>query len=296
MAKRDYIQRHLLIARRLKAKPSTYDEIKDFLIQEQEVTGDNFSISKRTLQRDFKDINSIYGIEITYNKKERWYEISEEVEDKPFERILEAFETLSALNFSNQVSSKLILEKRGNKGTEHINGLLYAINNNFEINITHHSFWKRAPEVRTLHPIAVKESQNRWYLIAFDTVKKDYRNFGLDRITKLDITSKKFKSITFDTEKNYQHAFGVETYEPATKIVLTVDLFQSKYIKSLPLHGSQKVIFEDDKVCRFEYFMHPTHDLMMEILKYGELVKVEEPLGFQTDIRNKIKAMTQLYN
>ena len=195
MAKREYIQRHLLIARRLKAKPSTYEEIKDFLIQEQEVTGDNFSISKRTLQRDFRDINSIYGIEITYNKKERWYEISEEVEEKPFERILEAFETLSALNFSNQVSSKLILEKRGNKGTEHINGLLYAIDNKFEIKITHHSFWKEEPEVRTLHPIAVKESQNRWYLIAFDTVKNDFRNFGLDRIKNLDITSKKFIDI-----------------------------------------------------------------------------------------------------
>ena len=295
MAKREYIQRHLLIARRLKAKPSTYDEIKDFLIQEQEVTGDNFSISKRTLQRDFRDINSIYGIEITYNKKERWYEISEEVEEKPFERILEAFETLSALNFSNQVSSKLILEKRGNKGTEFINGLLYSIDNNFEINITHHSFWKGEPEVRTLHPIAVKESQNRWYLIAFDTVKNDFRNFGLDRIKNLDITSKKFKSITYDAAQYYQHAFGVETYEPATKIILAVDIFQSKYIKSLPLHTSQRVIFENETICRFEYFMHPTHDLMMEILKYGELVKVEEPFGFQTDIKNKIKAMSQLY-
>lgn len=155
MAKRQYTQRQLLITKKLKTQPFNYEEIKTFLIQEQEDTGDNFSISKRMLQRDFRDINSIYGIEINYNKKEGCYAISEEVEDKPVERILKAFETLSALNFSNQVSSKLILEKRENKGTEHINGLLYAIDNNFEINITHHRFWKGNSEIRILNPIAV---------------------------------------------------------------------------------------------------------------------------------------------
>lgn len=295
MAKREYIQRHLLIIKRLKNKPSTFEELKKYLLQQQEITGDNFDISKRTLQRDIKEIASIYEVEIKYNKKEGWYEITEEGQEKPFERIIEAFETLSALNFSNQVSNKLILEKKANKGTEHMHGLLYAIENQFEISMIHQSYWKEGPEKRIVHPIAIKEAQNRWYLICFDKEKNDFRNFALDRIQTLDISSQKFKSINYDASKYYQHAFGIETYEPVEKIILVFNAFQAQYIKSLPLHTSQKMVFEDNQKCKFEYYMHPTNDFIMEILKYGENVRVEEPMKLQEMVKERIQKMLKLY-
>lgn len=295
MAKREYIQRHLLVIKTLKSKPCNFEEIRKYLLSQQEITGDNFDISQRTFQRDLKEINTIYGIEIRYNKKEEWYEIAEEVEEKPFERIIEAFETLSALNFSNHVSSKLILEKRANKGTEHMHGLLYAIENSLEIIIKHQSYWKEQAEVRILQPIAIKESQNRWYLICFDTFKKDFRNFALDRITDLEISTLKFKPINYDVTANYKNAFGIETYDTETIIVLNFNVFQARYIKSLPLHSSQKILFENEDYCRFEYFMHPTNDFIMEIMKYGENVKVEEPIELKEKIKHKIQKMLSLY-
>lgn len=295
MAKREYIQRHLLIIKRLKSTPATFEELLNYLLIQQDVTGDNFDISQRTFQRDIKEINTIYGIEIKHNKKEGWYEITDEIEEKPFERIIEAFETLSALNFSNQVSTKFILEKRANRGTEHMHGLLFAIENNFQIIIKHQSYWKEEPEIRKLQPIAIKESKNRWYLICFDTVKKDFRNFGLDRIQNLEITNIKFKPINHNTTTYYQHAFGIETYEPVTKIVLKFNSFQAQYIKSLPLHHSQNVIFEDDISCKFEYYIHPTNDFIMEIMKYGENVIVEEPIALRENVRNRIITMLRLY-
>ena len=296
MAKREYIQRHLLIVKRLKSKPCNLDDIRKYLLTQQEITGDNFDISQRTFQRDVKEIYSIYGVEIKYNKREEWYEIADEAEEKPFERIIEAFETLSALNFSNQVSSKLILEKRGNKGTEHMHGLLYAIENHLEISIEHQSFWKENSEIRILQPIAIKESQNRWYLICFDTIKKDFRNFALDRILQLDITKNKFKPIIYDSTIYYEHAFGIETYEPATKIILNFNAFQARYIKTLPLHTSQKIVFENEEYCRFEFFMHPTNDFIMEIMKYGENVKVEEPKELKEKVKHRILETLSLYN
>ena len=77
---------------------------------------------------------------------------------------------------------------------------------------------------------------------------------------------------------------------------MAFDIKQAKYIKSFPLHSTQLLIFEDEIVCRFEYYMHPTHDFLMEILKYGETVKIDEPFGFQNFIKEKITAMANLYN
>lgn len=295
MAKREYIQRHLLIIKKLRNSPSTFENLQKYLVVQQELTGDNFTMSQRTFQRDVKEIYTIYGIEITYNKKEGWYEIKEEEEDKPFERIIEAFEMLSALNFSNRVSANLIVEKRATKGTEHMHGILHAIENKVLIKIQHQSFWKEEKEIRTLQPIAIKEAKNRWYLICLDTDLNEIRNFGLDRIVNLEITSQKFKQVAYDVAKEYRHAFGIETYEPATKIVLNFNAFQAKYIKTLPLHHSQTIVWENDERCQVEYFMHPTHDFIMEIMKYGETVKVEEPTELKENIKNRILEMVKIY-
>ncbi len=295
MAKRDFIQRYIFIINRLKSRASTFEELQDYLLTQQQITGDKLEISQRTLQRDLNEIRSLFDIDIQYNRNERVYEIVESITEKPIERIIESYEIINALNYANNVSRKLYLEQRKNQGTEHLHGLLYAIDNHFEVSFTHQSFWKDQPEVRTVHPITIKESQNRWYLICYDTEKKDNRNFGLDRITTLKITDKKFDTLLFDVTKYYQHAFGVETYEPAQKIMLNFTPFQAQYIKSLPLHDSQKLIFEDNENCRFEYFMHPTHDLLMEIMKYGESVKIEEPVAFQNWIKTRIADMSKRY-
>lgn len=295
MAKRDFIQRYIFIINRLKSRSSTFEELQDYLLRQQQITGDKLEISQRTLQRDLNEIRSLFDIDIQYNRREGVYEIVEAVTEKPIERIIESYEIINALNYSNNFSQKLYLEQRKNQGTEHLHGLLYAIENLLEVSFTHQSFWKDEPESRTVHPIAIKESQNRWYLIAYDVVKKEIRNFGLDRIISLKIADKKFSPFNFDVLKYYQHAFGVETYEPAQKIVLQFTNFQAKYIKSLPLHASQEIISENEEHCQFTYFMHPTNDFVMEILKYGEEVTVVSPESLKQTVKQRIQNMAALY-
>jgi proteasome accessory factor B len=295
MAKRDFIQRYIFIINRLKSRASTFEELQDYLLRQQQITGDKLEISQRTLQRDLNEIRSLFDIDIQYNRREGVYEIVESITEKPIERIIESYEIINALNYSNNVSQKLYLEQRKNQGTEHLHGLLYAIDNRLEVSFTHQSYWKEGFEIRTVHPIAIKECQNRWYLVCHDLDKKGIRNFGLDRISILKISDKKFSPYPFDVIEYYQHAFGVETNETAQKIVLQFTSFQSQYIKSLPLHTSQELLFEDDDKCHFAYFMHPTHDFEMEILKYGEHVTVLAPESLKQTISNRIDNMMALY-
>lgn len=295
MAKRDFIQRYILIINRLKSRAATFEELQDYLLRQQQITGDKLEISQRTLQRDLNEIRSLFDIDIQYNRKGGVYEIVESITEKPIERIIESYEIISALNYSEKVSQKLYLEQRKNQGTEHLHGLLYAIDNRFEVAFTHQSYWKEEQELRTVHPVAIKESQNRWYLICYDVTKKEIRNFALDRILTLKITDKKFTAIPFDVSKYYQHAFGVETYEPAQKIVLQFTAFQAKYITSLPLHASQELISENEEHCEFAYFMHPTNDFVMEILKYGEEVMVVSPESLKQTVKQRILNTATLY-
>jgi predicted DNA-binding transcriptional regulator YafY len=295
MAKREYIQRHLIIIKRLKNRPSSFEELHRYLLEQQDITGENFDISQRTFQRDIKDIYTIYGIEIKFNKSKGKYEVFDMEEEKDYDRIFESFETLSAINLSNHMGKKIVLERKADKGTEHLHGILYAIENNWLIAFQHQSYWKDEPTYRTLQPILIKEAQYRWYLVGWDTEKNEIRNFGLDRISNLEITNKKGISLEIDLTQYYHHAIGIETYEPAQKVIISSSTYQAQYLKSLPIHSSQKVVKETKKECWFELFVHPTNEFIMEVFKYNNTIQVIEPIWLRDEIKKRVQDMIKYY-
>ena len=99
MSKRGYISRYLLIIKKLKTKPySTYEELQGYIdnqfdyLQMQDDTL-NIGFSKRTLQRDIREIRNVFGIDIEYSKSQKGYFISQnEAENMNFQRMMEAFQ------------------------------------------------------------------------------------------------------------------------------------------------------------------------------------------------------------
>lgn len=69
MPKETFISRFSLIIKRLEKGPATYEQIVRFLEDESDISDKNYSISKRTLQRDIKDIYAQLSIEIVNEKK-----------------------------------------------------------------------------------------------------------------------------------------------------------------------------------------------------------------------------------
>lgn len=296
MAKRDFIKRHLLIIELLRKRPSTYDDILNYLINNQDQIGYQLEISKRTLQRDLKEIDSIWGIEITYNRGKQAYviESDEYSQDETIQRTLESFDLISALKQNRKVGKSIFLEKRKSSGSEYFNGIIHAIDNNLVITFDHLSFSK-APSTRRCIPKAIKESQNRFYLIAYDLDINDFRNFGLDRVKNLVVTNDRASSPQINVESDYQHAFGIERYETAQKVVLRFDIQQKEYIHSLPLHHSQRITSENLDHFTLELFIHPTHDFLLEIMRHGPICEVIEPLKLRNLVKERVQNLAKMY-
>lgn len=298
MAKVGFYKRYLYIIDRLTTVPCNFKDLHKHVMAklENDDLGNNFEYSSRTFDRDKKDILDLFGIDIIYNRKDKLYYINDEIEAPAVSRMIEAFSIHQALKDGDKLSPSIYLEKRKVTGTHLINGILYAIQNRFMISFTHTKFWDMEISQRIVKPIAIKESDHRWYLIARDEKDGSVKNFGFDRITNLKISDTTFKSVAFDVDKNYQHAFGIETYEPVQKIVLSFTWQQGNYIKSFPLHSSQKIVKDTDEELVIELYIHPTNDIVMELLKYGDNVKVIEPVSLLNDIKKRIKRMSNLYN
>lgn len=298
MAKVGFYKRYLYIIDRLQSVPSSFQELQGYVINrlERDDLGGDFDFSIRTFDRDKKDIFDLFGILIQYNRKDKVYYIEDEIEDTSSTRMIEAFSIHQALKDGNKITPSVYLESRKSSGTHLINGIIYAIQNRIQIIFTHTKFWDMEITTRTVNPIAIKESQHRWYLIAEDTKDKKVKNFGLDRISNFKITETKFKPITYNVNKAYKHAFGVETYAPEQKVVLEFSWQQGNYIKSFPLHDSQKIVIDNENQLIVELLIHPTNDFIMELMRFGAEVKVIEPEVLQNTIKDRVSDMIKLYS
>lgn len=294
MAKQDVIKRQFLIVEFLRNKPASFKQISNFLLNKQYELDYDLAISQRTFQRDCNEIESLWGVEIAFNKRENHYEIVNNENDLHFDRIMEAFDTVAVLQKSKTVRNYLYLEKRKSKGTEYFNGILHAIQNQLVVTFQLNSYWQAA-SFRCCVPKAIKESQNRYYLIAYDLDKNNFRNYGLDRISNFVITSEKQKTPEINVEAFYQHAFGIQCYNDPVEIILEFANDQKKYIQSLPLHASQKIIKENNETFTVALFMHPTNDFVMEILRYGAICEVIEPPFLRDRIKDEVKYLQEKY-
>jgi predicted DNA-binding transcriptional regulator YafY len=214
------------------------------------------------------------------------------------ERILEAFDTFNALNISERLAEIIHFEKRKPLGTENLYGLLHAIKNQLQIRFKYQKFWEEGVSIRLVEPYALKEFRYRWYLMAFDPKDKLVKSFALDRLSDLEITNKKNQFPQyFDIHKHYQYSFGVISPEKAIPevVILSLDPFQGKYIKSLPLHSSQEILIDNEHECRIQLKLHITHDFFMEICSLGNKVKVIQPESFRQQIIVNAQEVLKLY-
>lgn len=305
MSKRGYILRYSLILRKLKSNTySSFEEIESFIKREMEFLVDrddtlNLGFSKRTFQRDIKEISIAFDIDIEYSKANKGYFISQsKTKNINFQRMMEAFDLFNSLNLSQDVSPYIYLEKRRSLGTENLHGLIHAIKNKLHVAFTYEKFWEDSYDERLVQPIALKEFKNRWYLMAQDGKDNQFKSFALDRITNLDLTQQKFSASTHtNIEEKYRFCFGIicpSDQEPQD-IILSFDPYQGKYVKSLPFHETQEILTDTDEELKIKLRLCITYDLVVELLSLGDNMKVIEPKELAQQIKEAHKNAYKQY-
>jgi predicted DNA-binding transcriptional regulator YafY len=298
MSKRESIARYSLIIKKLRRHPASFAEISDYLALESELQEYNFIVSKRTFQRDLEDIRSLYNIDIQYDFSRKVYFIDLDEQSDVSERILEAFDTFNALNLTDRLSNHIHFEKRRPQGTENLYGLLHAIKNRVQIKFTYQKYWEDKLTDRIAEPYALKEFRNRWYILANDLKDSQVKSFALDRLTELEITKRKFQFPNdFNVNDHFKFCFGIISpigHKPR-EVILSFDPFQGKYIKSLPLHGSQQILVDSDEELRVKLTLFITHDFFMELLSFGENLKIIEPESLIKDIKKSLHQTLKRY-
>ena len=291
MAKNEQMLRLLFIEeflRRRKDRGATYPEIADYLESQFAEKGLELKFTERTFQRDKLAIADVFGIQISYSRKKNAHFIEEEELELSQESVFDQLLLVEAYRETKGKADVMFFEPRRARGLEHLNGLIHAITQKKVLSFTYQKFWEEELSQRLVEPYALKEFKNRWYIMAKDSKDNNIKSFALDRLTNLEITNLNYQyPDNYSIEQSYRYCFGIisPNDEEPQDIILSFDPFQGKYIKTLPLHDTQQVLVDNDEEMKIKLKLCLTHDLVMELLSFGDNLKVIEPKSLADQIK-----------
>jgi len=183
-------------------------------------------------------------------------------------------------------------------GREYIGELYNAIINLQALEIEYLPFKREDPMRFTIHPYHLKQYNNRWFLFGLTEKANKITNVALDRIKSIKESKKDYKKNTaINFEEFFEEVIGVTIPEDQTlhKVILKIDAKLWPYIKTKPLHGSQKLKNENEENAIIQLELMLNYELEALILSYGEQMEVLEPDVLRNSIINKANLIVKKY-
>ena len=184
------------------------------------------------------------------------------------------------------------------QGLKWLPEIAMAIKDREVLRIRYQAFNQDAPREYRIEPYHLREYNNRFYVFARSLRGEGtgLRTFGLDRIQELWNTNEHYDEQHFDESSYFRHAIGITVpEEEPRRIVLSFTPQQGHYVKTSPLHESQRVLVDDDNEYRVELLLVINPELLMLLLSYGARVRVLEPQDLADRIRQEARDILARY-
>lgn len=218
-------------------------------------------------------------------------------EDELKKWMLDSFAVGNLIGENLSLKDRIVVDQIPS-GRDHLTTILEAMKQNCVVNIEYKAFvYSRSFKI-PVEPYCVKLHENRWYMLGHNLSKDTIRLYGLDRIESVEITDKEYRLPKgFSASEFFYNYFGivVDARIKPERIVLRADKNHTPYLKSLPLHHSQRLIEDNGEYADFELYLAPTYDFVMKLLQVGAMIEVISPLSLRKTMKGWISDMNELY-
>jgi len=148
---------------------------------------------------------------------------------------------------------------------------------------------------RDLDPYRVWYRSGGLYVVGFDHRSEEIRTFAVDRIQRIEATSKFFEVREgFDFDTYMSGSFGVIA-EPTMPVLIRFDRRWASYVEERTWHASQSIEPGPDGSIELRMEVGGTADLRTWILSFGSGAEVLEPSSLREEVVRDIEASLQRY-
>lgn len=258
-------------------------------------------MTRLTFNRHRAAIEEIFDINIECRRKGYQYYIENEEILKSNSLKHWMIDSLSVSNVLLECSSlkdRILLENIPS-GKKHLQPIINAMKQGKKLLIEYLRFGKLERRQIIVEPYAIKVFKQRWYLLAADDKWTIPAVYALDRIMSLKETGDSFEyPKDFNAEIFFKDCYGVicGTNDEVQKIVLRAYPPYVNYLRTLPLHTSQKELNSTSDYADFELYLRPTFDFRQELLSQGDEVEILQPENFREEMKSLLEKMLKRYS
>ncbi len=277
----------------------TFDEIA--ARWEKSSINDNGSVlSKRTFYNHCQAVARHFGIDIECRRGRglNLYRIvnPEAIEENTLTKwTLDSFSLGELLLGNSAIADKILLEDVPS-GREWLDSVLKALQENRKLHISYSNFFG-VTFAGVIEPLCIKLFKRRWYMLAYNA-RKEYRIYSLDRVCSLQIMDECFSyPKDFVPADYFRDVFGIVAgvEGKAENIVIRTYAELPGYLRSLPVHHSQREINSNEEYTDFSLHLVPTFDFIQELLLHRDQLEVLLPQSLRDEMARIIHNMLNHY-
>lgn len=278
----------------------TFDEISAKW-DKSSVNDNQSELTKRTFYNHCQAIARHFGIDIECRRGRglNLYYITnpEAIEENTLTKwALDSFSLGELLLGNASISEKILLEDIPS-GREWLESVLQALQQNRMVDITYENF-VGVKFIGTVCPLCIKLFKRRWYVLCL-TSNNRKRIFSLDRVKNLELADKTFNYPQDFVPSDYFHdVFGIVAgvERQVENIVIRTYAELPGYLRSLPIHHSQKELETKDGHTDFTLRLVPTFDFIQELLLHRDQLEVLAPKSLRNEVAEIVSRMNHFYN
>ena len=198
---------------------------------------------------------------------------------------------------SSALKDRIILENIP-AGKDYLQPIIDAMKIGRKLKMTYQKFGQADARTVIVEPYAIKVFKQRWYMLARNSKYPDPTIYALDRALAIEETAESFEYPSdFDTEQFFKDYYGVMcfTADKTETIVIRAYPPFMHYLRTLPLHHSQKELESTAEYADFEFHLKPTFDFCQELLSQAHEVEVLKPEHLRERITNLLEKTMQRY-
>lgn len=285
----------------------TFEEINRLWTQSGLSYGQDDNLPLRTFHNHRKAIKDIFDVYIECDTKDGYKYYIDEPErlegDGLRSWIIDSYSTFNQIKADNKLEGRILFEAVPS-GNKWLTTFTSAMRTGNVLEITYQGFESSEEYEFEIEPYYMRIFNQRWYVIGrnpYYASQKEkaaaegkdykcpvYRIYGLDRVHNVKVLDKTFKmDKEFSIKSYFEGCCGIiaSDEEKIEHVVIRAYWSEPSYLRTLPLHPSQKEIAHDEKSATFSLDVKPNLDMYQLLLAKGSKIEVLEP----ESVRNKMK-------
>ncbi|MCY4198987.1 MAG: WYL domain-containing protein [Gammaproteobacteria bacterium] len=153
-----------------------------------------------------------------------------------------------------------------------------------------------AEALRETSPQRLVHYKDHWYLDAWDERKDALRTFALDRMRDVIIASESARDVDADMlDDALMQGYGLFSGEAKEHATLVFSASRAEWVSEETWHPDQQGRFLDDGCYELVVPYSDSRELVGEILRHGQHVRVESPDALVREVSEALQAALMLY-